>query len=155
MTLRRYGVWYGFDMNLLDDGKENEAIRSVIWIWYGFFGHWRWKKAKMKIFDPIMTSFEGCNTALWGPTHFGVQPQSALHIASHFGVQRSLGSKSRNWPQSALICYISTHIGFQMSEGVNWVLLIYWVLTYFRSATLKYLRWSSRWQSILCLMLKW
>jgi hypothetical protein len=30
--------------------------------------------------------------ALWGPTHFGV--------------------KLRNWPQNALICYISTHVRF-------------------------------------------
>jgi hypothetical protein len=52
-----------------------------------------------------------CNTALWGQTHFGVRPQSALNFAPHFGVKRTLGSKSRNWPQSALICYISTHFG--------------------------------------------
>jgi hypothetical protein len=71
------------------------------------------------------------------------------YVTPHFGVKRTLGSKSRNWPQSALICYISTHFGFQRSKGVIWVLLKYRELTYFRSATLKYLRWISRWRSIL------
>jgi hypothetical protein len=69
-----------------------------------------------------------CNNALWGQTHFWVQPQSAVNFTAYFGVKRILGSKLRNWPQRALICYISTPFGYQSSEGVKWVLLKYWLI---------------------------
>jgi hypothetical protein len=45
-------------------------------------------------------------------------------VTPHFGVKRTLGLKSRNWPQRALLYYISTHFGFQKSKGVIWVLLL-------------------------------
>jgi hypothetical protein len=47
-------VWYGFvnDMNLLDSGNENDAIRGMIWIFLYY------ENEQLVRLDPIMISIE-------------------------------------------------------------------------------------------------